>query len=258
MKISIITIVYNREYCIEDCIKSVLNQTYPDVEYLVIDGGSTDGTKAKIQPYKDQLGCYISEKDQGIFDALNKGIKHATGDIIGILNSDDLFYEPDTLDKVARAFTSSNADLVYGKGLYVDKDNIEKVKRAYSSRPFKKRFLKFGWIPLHTTIFVRKEVFQRYGLYSSGYRIASDYEISLRWFQNDEIKKYFLNEWMVKMRMGGLSTSPGLQLRKSREDLKIIRIYRLNGYFTLGCKIARKIPQYITPRLKKIGARLPA
>lgn len=247
---SIITIVYNRQYCIAECIESVLAQTYDDIEHLVIDGGSTDGTQLEIEKYREKLGYYTSEKDEGIFDALNKGIKNATGDIIGILNSDDFFYEPDTIKKVVAAFKISNADLVYAKGLFVDQKNPEKVKRMYSSKPFNKRFLFFGWIPLHTTIFVRKEVFQIYGLYNSGYTIASDYEISLRWFQNDDIKKYFLNEWVVRMRLGGLSTSMKLQIKKSREDLRIIRLNKLNGFFTLFCKIGRKVPQYLIPQFR--------
>ncbi len=249
MKISIITIVYNQQHCIAECIQSVLDQTYHDVEHLVIDGGSTDGTQEKIAPFRKRLAYYISEKDEGVFDAYNKGIRNATGDIVGILNSDDYFYEPDTLKKVAEAFLSSRSDLVYAKGLFVDKDKPEKVKRIYSSRPFHKAYLTFGWIPLHTTIFVRREIFERYGLYNSGYTIASDYEISLRWFKNDEITKFFLNEWVVKMRLGGLSTSGRLQIKKSKEDLRIIKLYKLYGYFTLACKIGQKIPQYLVPQL---------
>lgn len=249
MKISIITIVYNRQYCITDCIKSVLGQTYDNIEHIIIDGGSTDGTQKQIEPYLDKLGYYISEKDEGIFDAYNKGIKQATGDIIGTLNSDDFFYSSKTIEQVVKAFFTTGADLVYAKGLFVEKDNTNKVKRIYSSKPFKKKLLGFGWIPLHTTIFVRKEIFDKYGPYNSGYTIASDYEISLRWFQNDDISKYFLDEWVTKMRLGGLSTSAKLQIKKSKEDLKIIKLNRLNGLFTLACKIGRKIPQYIIPRL---------
>lgn len=252
MKISIITIVYNREYCIADCIQSVINQTYENIEHLVVDGGSTDGTQLKIEPYKDKLAYYVSEKDEGVFDALNKGIKKATGDIIGILHSDDFFYHDQTIEKIAEAFHISGADLVYAKGKYVDKNNVEQVKRYYPSASFHEKYLIFGWIPLHTTIFVRKSIFEIYGLYNADYKIAGDYEISLRWFKNKKIKKFFLNEWVVKMRMGGLSTSPMLQVKKSREDLKIIKLYRLNGLFTLACKIGRKIPQYIIPQLEGI------
>ncbi|MBZ9728627.1 glycosyltransferase [Salegentibacter sp. JZCK2] len=249
MKVSIITIVYNRAHCIAHCIESVLSQTYKDIEHVIVDGASTDGTSEIIETYRKKLGFYISEKDEGMYYALNKGIKHATGDIIGILNSDDFFYQSDTVCKIVNGFLVSGADLVYAKGLYVDKENPSKIRRIYSSGPFKKRNLGSGWIPLHTTIFVRREIFYRYGVYNSRYRIASDYEISLRWFQNDDIKKMFLDEWVVKMRMGGLSTSAKLQIKKSREDLSIIKHNHLNGLFTLGCKIGRKIPQYIIPQI---------
>jgi glycosyltransferase len=249
MKISIITIVYNRSKCISDCIESVLNQTYSNIEYLVIDGDSSDGTQPKIGRYKDRIDYYSSEKDEGIYDALNKGIKNATGDIIGILHSDDLFFQVYTIRNIANAFESSNADLVYAKGLFVDKENPEKIKRIYPSKIFRKRFLSYGWIPLHTTIFVRREIFEKYGMYNPVYTIASDYEISLRWFKNERIKKLFLNEWVVKMRLGGLSTSVKLQVKKSREDLSIIKLYNLNGIFTLACKVGRKIPQYLIPQV---------
>ena len=256
MKVSIITIVYNRQHCIADCIKSVLEQTYPDVEHLVIDGGSTDGTQKAIEPYLPHLGYYISEKDEGIFDALNKGIRKAKGEIIGILNSDDLFFEPDTLTKVVSTFDDSGADIVYAKGLFVDKKKPDKIIRMYGSKPFQKRYLRYGWIPLHTTIFVKREVFVRFGMYNDGFRIASDYDISLRWFQNDDISKHFLNQWVVKMRMGGLSTSAKLQLTKSKEDLRIIRRYGLPGYFTLMCKIGRKIPQYLAPKIRSLNPKV--
>lgn len=249
MKISIITAVYNREYCISDCIGSVLEQNYENVEYLVIDGGSIDRTLEKIKPYKEKLNYLVSEKDRGVYDALNKGIKKATGDIIGILHSDDFFNGPHTLSRIVDTFRSTGVDLVYAKGLYVDSKDVNKIKRVYPSGAFKKKSLLYGWIPLHTTIFVRRAIFEKYGMYDTRYSIASDYEISLRWFQNDEIRKHYLDEWVVKMRLGGLSTHARLQVKKSREDLKIIRLYGLIGYFTLACKIGRKIPQYLLPRL---------
>lgn len=250
MKVSIITIVYNRAYCIEDCLKSVYNQTYSDIEHIVIDGNSTDGTQEIINRSTFQPAVFISEPDAGVFDAYNKGIMKATGDIIGVLNSDDLFYDRDVIRKVVDAFRFSGTDLVYGKGMFVEQHDTSQVRRIYPSKMFRKRYLSYGWIPLHTTIFVCRQLFEQYGLYNKGYTIASDYEISLRWFNNDEIKKFFLDEWIVTMRLGGLSTSPSLQLRKSREDLSIIRTYKLKGYFTLFCKIARKIPQYLAPRFR--------
>lgn len=249
MKVSIITIVYNNQACIADCIQSVLAQTYPDIEHIVMDGGSTDGTQAVIEGYQDSLAHYQSEKDKGLYDALNKGIQQATGDVIGILHSDDLFYEPDTIKNVVAAFEQSHADLVYANGMYVDQHDVNQVKRIYGAKPFKKRYLPFGWIPLHTTIYAKKEVFHDFGLYKQNYTIASDYEISLRWFNNPEVSTHFLDAYVVKMRLGGKSTTAKLQKKKSSEDIEIIREFGLWGWFTLACKIGRKIPQYLYPRL---------
>ena len=251
MKVSIITIVYNNAPCIESCIQSVLSQTYPNIEHVIIDGGSTDGTQAIIENYRSQVGYFISEKDKGLYNALNKGIKAATGDVIGILHSDDLFYETNTISKIVDAFKTSAADLVYANGMYVERNNIRHVKRVYKSKPFQKRYLNFGWIPLHTAIYVKKEIFQDCGLYDESYAIASDYDISIRWFQNPAIQKYFLNDWVVKMRLGGKSTTLKLQKKKSLEDLKIIKKYHLLGKITLAYKILRKVKQYSLPKIKK-------
>lgn len=251
MKVSIITIVYNNQDCIVDCLQSVKNQTYTNIEHIVIDGGSTDGTQQKMEGFKNNLAYYSSEKDNGLYNALNKGIKNATGDIIGILHSDDVFYEPDTISKIVSGFKKSKADLVYANGMYVAKDDVSFVKRIYRAKPFKHYFLNFGWIPLHTTIYVKRELFEKYGFYNENYSIASDYDISLRWFKNKQLTTYFLNEWVVKMRLGGKSTTAALQQKKSTEDLEIIKRYKLAGVFTLGFKIARKIPQYILPKIFK-------
>jgi glycosyltransferase involved in cell wall biosynthesis len=250
LKVSIITIVYNNASYIESCIQSVLNQTYTNIEHIIIDGGSTDGTLDIIKPFIPQLGYFLSEKDKGLYNALNKGIKAATGDVIGILHSDDLFYETTTVEKIANAFKTTDTDLLYANGMYVERENINKVKRIYKAKPFQKRYLNFGWIPLHTTIYVKKEVFTVYGLYDESYHIASDYEISLRWFQEAGIKKYFLNAWVVKMRLGGKSTTIKLQKKKSLEDLDIIKKKHLLGVTTLFFKISRKVKQYLITKIK--------
>lgn len=247
MKVSIITVVYNNKRFIAGCIKSILNQTYKNIEIIVVDGASTDGTQQEIKPFIGKLGCYVSEPDQGIYDAFNKGIKNSTGDIIGILNSDDVFYKKEIIRNIVKSFQITGADLIYGKGMYVSPADLNKVYRIYTSDPFKKEYLNFGWIPLHPTIYVKREIYEKYGLYNPGYSIAGDYDISLRWFQNENIKKFYLNQWTVKMRLGGKSTSLSLQRKKSAEDLKIIRSHGLSGLFTLCFKIGRKIPQYILP-----------
>lgn len=251
MRISVITIVYNNKATIASCIEAVKSQDYHDVEHIVIDGGSTDGTRELIESYRDRLGYYISEPDKGLYNALNKGIRAATGAIIGILHSDDFYPRASTLSEVAHAFRQSGADVVYGNGMFVDREQPDLVKRIYKAKPFQPRYLKYGWVPLHTTIYVKKEVFADYGLYEEQYRIASDYEITLRWLMNPELKTHFINDWLVTMRLGGKSTTAALQQLKSTEDLQIIKRYPLWGVVTLAFKIGRKIPQYLLPRLKK-------
>ena len=147
MKISIITIVYNNQACIAECIRSVQSQTYHKIEHIVIDGGSTDGTQAKIEPFRDKLAYYHSMKDKGLYDALNKGIEQATGDIIGVLHSDDLYYETTTIEKIMDSYKKSGADIVYANGLYVDREDIEKIRRIYAAKPFRNRYLHHGWVP---------------------------------------------------------------------------------------------------------------
>ena len=275
MKISIITICYNRVSTIESAIQSVLSQNYQAIEYIVVDGGSTDGTQAVIEKYRSEISHYISEPDKGMYDALNKAIKMATGELVMILHSDDEFFNEKVLQLYANEYLKSGADVLYANGVYIDnpqplkggkKDYSqqtnddktqnskietpnEKIKRIYNSKPFKPWYLYFGWIPLHTTIAVKKDVFDRFGLYKDHYRIASDYEISLRWFSNASLKKHFINARVVKMKLGGKSTSASLQKKKSTEDLDIIKQYKLWGIITLAFKIARKIPQYLLPRI---------
>ncbi len=268
MKITILTISYNRATTIENAIRSVLSQDYADIEYIVVDGASTDGTQQVIEKYRDKISKYISEPDTGMYNALNKAIRLATGDVIGILHSDDAFESTDTLSQYIEEFERTNADLVYANGVYCpqllkgsEKDNgrqttdnglpltpkggEERIKRIYNSAPFKPWYLYLGWIPLHTTIFVRRELFDKYGLYDESYTIASDYEISLRWFTQPGIKKVFMNRRVVRMMLGGKSTNMAMQKRKSTEDARVLKQYKLWGKLTLLFKIVRKIPQYI-------------
>lgn len=251
MKVSLITACYNRGKTISTAIESVLNQDYNDIEYLIIDGDSTDNSMDIIQTYKEDIDVIISEKDTGIYNALNKGILNSTGDILGIMHSDDFFYCTETISNIVDLFKNTDADIVYANGMYVEENNIDIVKRIYRSNIYKHYYLYFGWIPLHTTIYVKREVFEKYGLYREDFKIASDYEISLRWFKNKNVKKVFLNKWVVKMRLGGKSTDIRQQKVKSSEDLKIINEYNLYGNFTLFFKIVRKIPQYILPKIIK-------
>lgn len=251
MKVSIITTCFNRKKTIGRAVKSVLSQTYPNIEYIVVDGASNDGTMEVINQYKEQIDILISEPDSGMYEAFNKGIMAATGDIVGLLHSDDTLYDSTTIELVVNEFKKTNADLVYGNGMYISNDEPSKVRRIYPATNHRHFYLYFGWIPLHTTIYVRRKVFESFGLYDTSYSIASDYEISLRWFTNPGISKHFIDRYLVKMSLGGKSTRPGLQKKKSAEDFRIIQKYRLWWYLTLSFKIGRKIPQYILPYLQR-------
>lgn len=247
LKISIITIVYNNKEHIDDCINSVLNQNYSNVEYIIIDGGSTDGTVDIIKKHGELVSVFVTEPDLGLYDALNKGIALATGDVIGILHSDDIFINEKVLSDVVSTIDETDVDLVYGKGVFVDRNNVNQIRRVYSGSIFHNWMLFFGWIPLHTTIFVKNEVFAKHGLYDLKYSIASDYDLSLKWFLDKNLKKTFLDQYIVKMRLGGKSTSIDLQRTKSLQDLAIIRKYHLWGVITLFFKLVRKVPQYLKP-----------
>lgn len=207
MTISIITVTYNSALTISDTIISVLNQDYEDIEYIVIDGGSTDGTLEIVNKYDNGVFKIISEPDKGIYDAMNKGIKIATGDIIGILNSDDFFSSNNVISKIVNIFKNNiNLDAVYGDVHFVNSDNLNKVTRYYSSRVFKPSLLKFGFMPAHPSLYVTKGIYNRFGFYKTDYKIASDFEMIARLFYKNSIKTKYLPIDIVTMRTGGVST----------------------------------------------------
>jgi glycosyltransferase len=245
--VSVITVAYNSARTIRDCILSVQGQSYPNIEHIVIDGGSTDGTADIVRANRERIAYFVSERDGGIYHALNKGVRQATGDLVCILHSDDLFHTKDSIAEIVAEFRRTGVDLVYANVLFVSRDRPDKVRRNYVSSPFSRFSLRLGWIPCHTSICVKRQVYDTYGLYDESYSISSDYEISLRWFTNESIRKTYLNRWVVNMRLGGKSTTARLQKHKSLEDLRIIRKYGLWGWFTLLCKIVRKIPQFVMP-----------
>jgi glycosyltransferase len=246
MKISIITVVYNNSETIGECIQSVLTQAYRDLEYIIIDGGSKDGTLETIQAFKGQVSKVISEPDGGIYEAMNKGLGLAGGDIVGFLHSDDLYAHPRVIEKVAEGFETSEADCLYGDLLYVDKNGTGRVVRYWKASDFKKGKFRWGWMPPHPTFFVKKAVYERYGFYQPHLRIAADYEMMLRLLEKYQIGTFYLPEVLVKMRWGGVSNRGLRNLWiKSREDLLA---WKLNGLsssiYTIPLKNLSKIPQF--------------
>lgn len=241
MKVTIVTVAYNSIATLEDTIKSVLAQTYADMEYIIIDGASTDGTQELVRSYESIFNGrlkWISEKDKGIYDAMNKGIKMATGDVVGILNSDDYFTNDDVIERMAQSFEDKNLDAVYGDIHFIHDSEPDKCVRYYSSKPFRPLWLRFGFMPAHPSFYCRKEVFEKAGLYKTDYKIGSDYEMMVRLFMVHKIKAKYLPMDFVTMRTGGAST------RNFKSRLQLIkddvRGCRENGIYTNPLMISMK------------------
>ena len=206
-KISVITVCYNSEKTITETIKSVLNQDYENFEYIIIDGKSTDNTLNIINRYKDKIDVIISEKDKGIYDAINKGIKIATGDVVGILNSDDSFNGHNVLSKINSSFFLKNEiDIVYSDVIFLDPTS-KKIVRYYSSKFFKLKLFRFGFQPAHPTFYAKKYLFDKYGYYDIKYKIAADFDLMLRFLYVHKINYLYRNDVWVKMLTGGASTN---------------------------------------------------
>lgn len=225
MKISIITATYNSENYIDTCLDSISSQTYEHIEHIIIDGKSSDKTLTKIKKHKFKKSIIISEKDKGIYDALNKGIKHSSGDIIGFLHSDDIFYNEVSLEKVCKEFSKSkNLDAVYGDLLYVKRDNLNKVIRRWISEPFFPHLLRRGWMPPHPTLFIKKKIFETNGYFDESFKISADYLFILKVFSQKKFNSKYIPETLVKMRLGGSSNGSVKQLKsKFLEDWRVLR-----------------------------------
>ncbi len=246
MTISIITATYNAEKTLETAIQSVINQTYPHIEYIIIDGGSTDNTLQIIEKYKPFISHLISEKDNGIYDALNKGIDLAKGDIVGVLHADDIFYDDYSIETIAKAFHKNDVDAVYGDLEYVQSTDVSKIVRYWQSKPFKKHLLKFGWMPPHPTLYVKNEVFKKIGAFNLQYKISADYDFILRLFSNTKYSFAYLPIVITKMRLGGASNkSINNIILKSKEDLNALRSNKVGGMISLFFKNISKLPQFI-------------
>jgi glycosyltransferase involved in cell wall biosynthesis len=237
MKISLITVVYNGEAFLQECFNSVIAQTYPDVEYLVIDGGSTDQTLNIIQENRSHIDYFISEKDQGLYDAINKGIQQSTGEIIGILNADDMLASADVLASVAKSFMANpTIDGVYGDLNYIH-PTTHKIIRKWKSRPATFQDLKKGWMPAHPTLYLKRGLFEQHGAYSLDFGTAADYELILRYFYTHKIKTSYLPMLMVNMRMGGVSNhSFGSRISALINDYKALKVNKMPWPFLVLLK----------------------
>lgn len=247
MKISIVTAVLNREDTVSQTIESVQAQTYSDIEHIIQDGGSTDNTLKIVHSLADDRTKIVSAPDTGIYDALNKGIARSTGDIIGLLHSDDFLTCETIIEKVARAFADPDVDGVYGDLDYISPKDENRIIRHWKSGQFSKERLDKGWMPPHPTVYLRREVFERFGDYDTSYKISADYDAMLRYLGKNGVRMHYIPEVFVKMRIGGTSNKSLRNIiRKSREDYKALKTNQIGGLATLFMKNASKLSQLIS------------
>jgi glycosyltransferase involved in cell wall biosynthesis len=252
MKVSIITVCFNSAVTIRDTIESVLMQTYPNIEYIVVDGGSRDETMTIVGAYADRIATIVSEPDKGIYDAMNKGVRAATGDIVGILNSDDFYESKEAIATVVGAFkVSPTADVAFGDIVFVAPDNLSHVVRYYGAGHFRPWKLRFGWMPPHPATFIRKTAYEAVGEYSLVYKIAADYEMFVRLLLVKKLPWTRIDAVLVRMRDGGVSTS---SLRSSiLLNNEIVMACRRNGIYTNLAMVLSKMPFKLLELVRRPG-----
>lgn len=246
VKISIITVVYNNVATLGDTIESVLAQDYANIEYIIVDGQSTDGTVELVRSYGKRIHRFISEKDNGLYDAINKGISLASGDVIGLLHSDDLFYKASAVSQIVEAFQQNAVDSVYADLHYVHKDQTWKVIRNWRSGTYERERFRRGWMPPHPTFYVRRSVYEQYGLYDTDFKSAADYELMLRYLYKHNISTFYIQDTLIKMRVGGASNHSLLnRIKANREDYIAWKKNNLSPrFYTRILKPLRKVAQY--------------
>ncbi len=219
MKISIISVVLNNKDFIEDCINSVLSQTYDNIEYIIIDGGSTDGTIDVIKKYDNKIARWVSEPDKGIYDAMNKGIGMTSGDVVGILNADDTYHSTDILKDIVACMSDIKIDACYSDLVYVDQKDVNRVVRYWKSCTFVPGLFKQAWVPPHPTFFVRKRMYDQYGVFDLRYRLAADFELMARFLENYRIQVSYIPKIFVKMRVGGATNKSIVNIIKQNYEI---------------------------------------
>ena len=240
MKVSIITVSFNSAKTIAGTIESVLSQDFPEIEYIIIDGDSSDDTVKIISQYENHISKWISEKDQGMYDAMNKGIAMATGDVIGILNSDDVYMNTHAISDLMALLEKQKAQVVFADLILVDQDDDKKVLRYYDSGRFHPDKFRFGWMPAHPTVFVRRELYQAVGPFSTTYQIAADYEMLIRMLAIQKAPYAYFPKPVVRMRSGGASTA-GIS-RNWILNQEIVRACKENGIYSNMAMLLLKLP----------------
>lgn len=258
MKVSIITSCYNRVTTICEAMRSVFSQDYDDIEYIIVDGNSQDGSQSVIgecikeTPDNVQVK-YVSEPDHGMYEAINKGIRMATGDVIALCHSDDFLFDNHVVSDFVREFQRTGADFIYADGLFVEPENTNRPVRKWIGGSYSKWKVRHGWLPLHPTCYIRRELMERLGLYDEHYKIAADTDLLVRYLLRDDVKVHYMKDrFVTRMRMGGLSTDTAMRKKMWEED---IRVYRGHGFRHLTLtkleKMMWKVPQFVTAKLLK-------
>lgn len=261
MKITIITSCFNRASTLEGAIKSVLEQDYPEIEYIIVDGASKDGSLDVIKKYeeycksKDYVGKhpsfsfrYMSEPDNGMYEGINKGLRMATGDVVGLVHSDDFLFSNHTISDLVDEFKKTGADFVYGDGLFVNAKDISIPVRNWIGGEYRLWKVRHGWLPLHPTCYIRREVMLKKGFYNETYKIAADSDLLFRYLLPGDLSVAYLQKYIVRMRMGGLSTDSAKRKLMWKEDLRMFRSHGLNPICTKIEKMLWKVPQFITAK----------
>ncbi len=265
MKISIITTCYNRVETIGGAIESVLAQDYTDIEYIVVDGASMDGSveairseelKVKSEKFREDHPKFtfkvISEPDHGMYEAINKGIRMTTGDVVGLVHSDDFLFDEHVISDVVAQFEATGADFVYGDGVYVNAEDIKRPVRNWIGGPYYRWKVACGWLPLHPTCYIRRDVMMREGLYDESYKIAADTDLLVRYLYKARLKVVYMKRKIIRMRMGGLSTDSEKRRMMWNED---IRLYKAHGFWATPVKIMKmmwKIPQFVEAKFIRV------
>ena len=234
MKVSLITVAWNNASVIETCLQSVANQSYGDIEYIVIDGNSSDGTQDKVKEYSHIVSHFISEPDMGSYDAMNKGVQLASGDVIGLINSDDMLAGDGVIGRVVDEFQKKDCDSIFGDVVYVEEEDLDKVVRYFPGKGFRPEKMKQGFMPPHPSFNVKRELYEKYGLYDTSFDICADFELMVRLFIKEGISYSYIPQTLVKMRTGGASTS-GIKsnIKINQEMLRSLRLYVISSNYPL-------------------------
>lgn len=238
MKISIITVCFNAEAHIDETLRSVVMQDHRDIEHIVVDGGSTDGTMSKVERYREVLAHVVSERDKGVYDAMNKGLRLATGEVVAFVNAGDMIARRDVLSAMVKEFERNDADVIYGDALMVDPEDITKVKRFWKGGDYDRENFRKGWMPPHLGTYIRRSAYQRFGHFREDLKVSADYELMFRFLYKHRLRARYVPKVLVRFRLGGVSNRSLAHVW--RANLEVFKAWKLNGEQVSPLIVVRK------------------